>query len=199
MSINDDGLKSLEKNQRSRDLVSTHESEFGMTLIELMIVVAIIGVLATVAVITYTKSSNKAKFSTEVAAVFAEFKIRQEAYNVEAGEYLSSGANEDDAWPADPSGTSVTNSIAPLPDLWRTMRFQSDKTGLYCSYVSMAGDPGDTANVGTVASTDFAYAPPNSNWYYILAECDADNDATLNSFYFSRSDREGIVKVNEGK
>lgn len=195
-------LEQKQSNTKARfvpDAGAPEHGQAGMTLIELMIVVAIIGVLATLAVVSYTKSSNKAKISTEVAAVFAEIKIRQEAYNVEVGEYLSTGATEADFWPDAPSGTSVVNPFLPLPAEWTALRFASDKSGVYCSYVSMAGEPGDTANVGTVASSDFSYVPPNSNWYYILAECDGDNDPTLNAFYFSRSDREGIVKVNEGR
>lgn len=171
----------------------------GMTLIELMIVVAIIGVLATMAIVSYTKSTNKAKISTEVAAIFAEIKIRQEAFNVEAGEYMSTGTGETDVWPGAPTGTSAPMAFLPLPATWAALRFASDKSAVYCSYVSIAGDAGDSANVGTIAYTDFSFSPPNNNWYYILAECDANNDPTENSFYFARSDREGIAKFQEGK
>lgn len=194
------GTKINESRKRgcSQSVLLDHH-QGGMTLIELMVVVAIIGVLATIAMVSYTKSTNKAKISTEVAAMFAELKIRQEAYQVENGSYLSTGTSETDVWPGAPTGTTAPMEIYPLPNLWKALRFQSDKSAVLCSYVSISGSPGDASPVGSVASTDFSYVPPNNNWYYILAECDANNDPTINSYYFARSDREGIAKFQEGK
>jgi hypothetical protein len=40
---------------------------------------------------------------------------------------------------------------------------------------------------------------PDTNWYYLLAECDTDGDPAVNSFYFARFDNEGIAVRNKGR
>jgi prepilin-type N-terminal cleavage/methylation domain-containing protein len=171
----------------------------GLTLIELMIVVAIIGILAAVAVYMFTKTTKKVKVESEIPAVFAEIKIRQEQFHTENGTYLSTGVDDDDKWPATPGDPDTgPNDIAPRPQEWDDLKLNLDKAAVYCSYVTIAGAGGDDTNIGTKA-TDFEFtAAPVTNWYYIIAECDADGRAT-NSFYFQRSDASGTLSENRGK
>lgn len=168
-----------------------------------MIVVAVVGILATIAVFTFGKTSKSAKATSEVAAMFAEFKIRQEQYHLENGAYLSTGSNDADMWPTAP-GPAEPTSLQPLPAAWVALRMAPDKSAVYCSYVTIGGrtDPGGgtvTPSPGPTAVSEFDYAPPVGDWYYLLAECDMDGNAAVNSRYFARSDREGIIKVDEGR
>lgn len=180
-----------------------NRSQNGLTLIELMIVVAIVGILAGLAMYMFGGQSDRAKVTTEVAAMFAEFKVRQEQYHLENGAYLSTGASETDTWPPAPSGPSTPTELRPMPAGWTNLRMNPDKSAVYCSYVSIAGttDPSSgtpTPSPGSIASSDFGYTPPVGNWYYLVAECDMDDDASVNAIYFARSDREGLLKLNEG-
>ena len=180
-------------------------SQSGITLIELMIVVAIIAILAGVAVPLFMKSQKKAK-AAEVAAIFTEFKLREEGFYNENGRYLSTGGypnpaapDETDKHPAVPAGPSKPVPIAPLPDSWKALRLQTDKQNLYCSYVSIAGDADDPANLGAVATSFDMTVAPKTDWYYLIAECDFDGDVATNSFYFTNSENDRIAVQDEGK
>ncbi len=130
--------------------------------------------------------------------MIAEFKLRQTQYQTENGSYLSSGADETDTHPAAPAGPDTPVSIAPVPATWTALRMQPDKDALYCAYVTIAGDANDNANIGAKAGADFGFTAPNVDWFYVLAECDFDGDAT-NSFYFSSSYTDGIASQNAGR
>ena len=169
-----------------------------MTLIELMIVVAIVGVLASVAVYMFTKSVNKAR-SSEVPAVFAEFRIKQEQFHMENGVYQSTGDENtpSDYWPAAPAApSSEGNAIAPMPATWQALRVNLDKSVLYCSYVTV----GKTANTapGAIAA-GYGFTAPATNYFYSIANCDLDGKPAVNSQYFSISTTDGLMVDNEGR
>jgi prepilin-type N-terminal cleavage/methylation domain-containing protein len=177
---------------------SPHQS--GFTLVELMVVVAIIGVLASVAMFMFGKQSNKAKAS-EVPAVFGEFKIRQEQYHLEKDTYLTTGADDDTLHPTvDPGKDAV--AITALA-AWQSLRINLDKTALYCGYVSVAGTSMDVGTSGAIATGTFGFGGadrpvPASNWFYVLAQCDFDGD-DINSLYFTLSGTEGNSVENAGE
>ena len=64
--------------------MNTQKSQSGFTLIELMIVVAIIGILASIAVPAYQTYTKKAKF-TEVVSATAPFKTGIELCAIDQG------------------------------------------------------------------------------------------------------------------
>jgi prepilin-type N-terminal cleavage/methylation domain-containing protein len=188
----------------------------GITLLELMVVVAILGVLATIAVFMFTRHAQKAK-SSEVAAMFGELKLRQQAFHLENDEYLSTGADDDDYFPTAtaPGKEAQTYDLAlsavpPAPQdakfpgpSWQTLKVNPSKAELYCVYVAIAGAGGDATNVGPKAdgapfNLSGTLPVPAANWFYLMAECDFDGDATP-ARYFSLSDTEGIVVENPGE
>lgn len=188
----------------------------GITLIELAVVVAIIGILAGIAIFMFTRQTRKAKAS-EVVAVFAEMKTKEAAFYLENDTYLPTAADDNGYFPsADPpaAGTQtfdVTDSSAPpdpwvdkWPDpSWQTLRLGLDRKELNCVYLAQAGEGGDDTNVGDTASGDFdlgdATNPlPATDWFYLLAACDFDGDGTP-SRYFTLGDSKDIKKLNEGE
>ncbi|WP_432472384.1 pilin [Amphritea sp. HPY] len=73
-------------------MINTTKKQQGFTLIELMIVVAIIGILAAIALPAYQNYTNKAKFSEVVVATSAVKTAFEVAY-AEEGTIASAAAN----------------------------------------------------------------------------------------------------------
>jgi type II secretory pathway pseudopilin PulG len=165
----------------------------------MMVVVAIIAVLASIAVYLFRRSSNKAKAS-EVRVMFAEFKTREEAHFVEFGAYTATAADDATFHPPSPSGAHTTTSLHPLPAEWRELRMAPSDSLVRCSYLARAGDASTPCVNCGVADGVFGFnaALPNEQWYYLIAECDWDG-APTNSLYFARSDRDGVAVENAGR
>jgi len=182
-------------------MILRHDSarrQAGFTLIELMIAVAIVGILASVAVFMFSKSSNKAKVTSEVPGMLAEFKMKEERYYVENNTYLSTGANEAATHPASPAGNDKPTTLTANTE-WQKLRLAPDKASLYCSYVAIAGDAGDDSNIGAIANQFGMTTAPDADWFYVIAECDVDGRGGTNTLYFTSSNTDEIFKQNEGK
>lgn len=164
----------------------------GFTLIELMIAVAIIGILAGLVVFEFQGSSRKVHSVSEVTAVFAEFHRAEAQYAVEHGSYYSTGADSSDIYPATPAAT--TQALGTVPTEWTTLHIQMPSENVYCGYVAVAGTATDDY---PDFAADFTTIDPVGNWYALYAECNADGSATLNGQFFSYSGDTSLQKLNE--
>jgi prepilin-type N-terminal cleavage/methylation domain-containing protein len=165
--------------------------ESGFTLVELMIVVVIIAVIAAIAIPAYSKWVKKSK-RAEVPAMIGHLQVQEAAYRTEFGSYLSTGANDDDVYPANSGvGNCLSDARCPTtapPATWQgpgSLRVQISNAGLYCGYVVIAGeattDPGDPAFTQLWTGTS-----PGRQWFYVRALCNwsrGAGDATLESWY----------------
>ena len=181
----------------------------GFTMIELMIVVAVISILVSVAIYAYSRSVRKAR-STEITAMFAELKAREEAYKNEFGRYLPVCPNpagvpgadcaETDLWPALPGKGQAIDITVGIPARWTQLRIAPGKASLYCQYGVVAGLAG-TAVPGGFPKGQLLYgagAVP-FNWFYLIAQCDWDGDPapTANAWYWQRGDSTELGRENE--
>lgn len=172
----------------------------GMTLVELMIVVVIIGILAAVAVVGYRKYIARARLS-EATAMLAEFAAKEQLYFLDSGVYVeahvssmspvSSNENAGDFHPHNPNDKwdSARDSFAvrpggAMPISWNKLGIRPRYPQLYCTYMVNAGcGPPDAttgckdpATVGPVGATIWG-APPNVPWFYAMAACNLVGNA----------------------
>lgn len=159
----------------------------GFTLIELMVVVGVIAILATVALVSYRRYSEKA-YDAEATSVLADIRIKQEAYRAtfhqyfDAREWLPDGSpgREGRNWPGN--------------DAWRMAGLNPDN-GLYFSYFVAAGAPGEDPpepfdDVGLDSANDF--------WFAAQALQDLDGNGKCAGFEIYAGKAE-IVPLAEGE
>ena len=162
-------------------------NSLGMSLVELMIVVVIIGILAAISVVGYRKYIARARVS-EATAMLAEFAAKEQLYFLDSGQYMeahynaanfpSTNENSSEFWPQDPNvywdsartPISVYDSSGNLPTSWKKLGVRPRWGQLFCTYMANAGSPGAAAPANSVGSTLWT-AAPNVPWFYILGVC----------------------------
>jgi prepilin-type N-terminal cleavage/methylation domain-containing protein len=179
----------------------------GFTMIEMMMVVAVMGILTVVAVVGYTRVTRKAR-SGEVPAIFGELKSREDAYHAEVGKYLpacdgapaapaDSDCAEGSAWPTPLPGRGEAMDASALPARFQALHVHINTGTLYCQYEVIAGLAGDNTNIGPYGQKIFGAVAPVRNWYYLTGRCDWDGDPLVNAMYWQRDDLSLIGSENE--
>jgi type IV pilus assembly protein PilA len=167
----------------------------GFTLIELMIVVAILGILAAVAVVAYRAYAIRAH-NSEATSVLADVRIKQEAYRAtfhryaDIGEWTPAGVSpgiESHLWPEE-------TGLDTLGGKWRQLGVIPDGA-VFFVYWNEAGSPGGTAsekfvNLGSITGSDF--------WFAAQALQNIDGDAQCEGLEVSRGGSR-IIPVEEGE
>lgn len=182
----------------------------GFTLIELMIAVAIISVLTTLAVLSFKRVSSRARAS-EVYGMLGEVRSKEEAYRAEFSVYCNaktdcaSAADETTFYPA--LLTAQEPKLKPIsagtwPVAWTTLGISAGKSALYCGYTIVAG-AGSTSGTGFTAGTMGAAflggVQPTGVWWYALATCDQDGRTGTNTVYETAMNTATIAVINEGQ
>ncbi|MCW5806953.1 MAG: prepilin-type N-terminal cleavage/methylation domain-containing protein [Deltaproteobacteria bacterium] len=170
------------------------KAQAGITMLEVMIAVAVVGILVKLALPSLAGSSRKVKGDTEVNAFMTELRMKQEQFHLENGRYLSTGT-ESTMFPATAQPQQL--AITTMPAEWNQLRVNLPEAQARCQYVAIAGNK-LSGTIGTVAAS-FGFSNPGRDWYYILAHCDLDGDATVDSWYFTSSKDAAIQKLNPGR
>lgn len=171
----------------------------GFTLIELMVTVALLGILATVAVASYSRYAQEAR-TQEAITFLMEIKLKQETYFTTYGQYTTTGPVGTDTWypPGDPIGGD------PLP--WNQDCVAGGSTELaWCalgvrpsfeqcpeSITSTSGQcsfhqyftEGWFAGTAVVPGEPYIQQP-NVPWWYARAQGDLDGDEVLSDWMIS--------------
>lgn len=195
----------------------------GFTLIELMIVVAILGILATIAIPQYQQYIRSARTS-EATTNISTIALLQEQYFSEMNRYLTLGVNPAD-FPAD--GTTQTFVPADWGELGQVMpsdtpvRFQyqvaagrydgtgdaviSTVTGNWLldptvEFVYEDKCPGGN-KAGHEKPDDLITPAPNLWWFVAVAVADQKKDATdrVCSFFAQSSGRSNMIVARKSE
>jgi prepilin-type N-terminal cleavage/methylation domain-containing protein len=199
----------------------------GFTLIELMIVVVIVGVLATLGVVGFSKLAGTARTS-EATGMIQAIRSAQEAYHAETGTYadisktLCLGSNPcPTMYPQSVSGGGLVGAfktqwgVSSTGDNidWLTFPVHTPGAVEY-GYTTQAGPAGSTSTLnsgGTPGLTAFtigtgtnavsvptpATAPP-ADWFLITATGDTDGDG-VTCVVFGSSFSNDLTIVNDGE
>jgi type IV pilus assembly protein PilA len=167
----------------------------GFTLIELMIVVAILGILAAVAIVAYRAYAIRAH-NSEATSVLADIRLKQEAYRAtfhryaDISQWTPAGVSpgiESHLWP-DETGLDT------LGGKWRQLGVIPDGA-VFFVYWNEAGSPGSTASERFV---DISNITANDFWFAAQALQNMDGDAQCEGFeVYSGASR--IIPVEEGE
>jgi len=162
----------------------------GFTLIELMIVVAIIGILAAIAIPNFIKFQLRSK-AGESKVNLAAIRTAEESYFAEAGTYLDMPATPVAYVPGLKTPFKVVGGNCPNPLPAWTAGAQGDcwigwgpEGDVYYSYQIGAG------RNGAIQAAD----PPNNitdNEFYASAVADIDGDTFVNSWGVNVPDPSG--------
>jgi len=173
------------------------DRQAGFTLIEMMVVIAMIAILAVIALPGYFSESRKSKAFAEVQPMFNDLRIRLEQYMQEHGKYPPTTGEIATNPPGAPGTARRTLDLAQQE--WKDLKVRvSGSDQVYCNYTWSTG----LANAGTNISAQAAllgFATPTTDWYYLLAKCDMDGDPSKFSYYLSSSVNPEIQKLDEGR
>jgi type IV pilus assembly protein PilA len=169
----------------------------GFTLMELLAVVAMIGILSALAVVGYRKYLNASK-SGDAKAIISAIRVAEESYRAETLVYLSCSDNLGEYYPVTtPNGKKRhwVNSSHPKFDRWSTLNVSTDSPTSYV-FAVVAGPPGQ--NPPQPATGPGGWSTPTEPWYVIQAAGDADVDKVL-SYFVASSFTSEIYAQNEAE
>ena len=143
----------------------------GFTLIELMIVVAVIGILSAVAIPTFRSYLHRSR-TAEAVTFLGEIRQRQEAYRAEFGQYCAvsgTGAPASNWTPGTlpASGTKVAWTTTAG---WTQLGAAPDGA-ISFQYQTVAGPPGTNPGITGFTGQDF--------WFVSQAQADLDGDGEM--------------------
>ena len=180
--------------------VRDSNDERGFTLIELMLVVAIVAILAAVVVPSFMSAGTKAKARTETSAMFSEIAAKEAQFYAENNKYMGlySAANyvgTSTCPSAIPSANYVfTTSCNVASSAWQSLRIVPSESSVRCQYNLTAGLTGTTFtpptgfknSQGALNTVEPTLA---SSWFYIHAKCDHSGNSGYAEYYTSSVDR----------
>jgi len=143
----------------------------GFTITELMITVVIIGVLASIAIPSFTSYIYKARV-TEATNFLGGIKQRQEAYRNEFGQYCAVDGDDWGSW--NPASIPGIDPVVWAPTTeWMQLGANPDGP-IRFRYATIAGFPGVAPPADTSLDDD-------DHWFAARAEGDLDEDT--NTFF----------------
>lgn len=181
----------------------TYAKRRGFTLSELMIVVAMIGVLAAIALVGYRRYMRAAAAS-EVKAVVSGIRIAEEAFKAETFQYRGCSNSLTNWYPATPNDKKRNwdngNTGDAVHDCWMELAVTTDGPVRF-GYAVMAGiapQPDAVPNVAYCQNWNAAHATVTGPWFVVQAAGDQDADGVFSLFASSSLTGELCVEPTNG-
>ncbi len=183
---------------------SARARESAFTLIEMMIVVVIVGVLATLAVVGYRKIIQSSHVS-EATNTVQSIRVAQEAYHAETQQYANVSLDIVTSWypSATPTRTLVSMWGGPCatctqPTGWSTLPLHIDGPVMF-GYATKAGAATDPIPNALPAGMTATLTQPTTDWFVVAATCDIDGNGTPNTSVLTTSWSNQVITSNEGQ
>jgi len=154
----------------------------GFTLVELLAVVAMIGILSALAMVGYRKYLNSAR-TADAKAVIGAIRVAEESYRAETLSYLTCSSSMTDWYPAVPNGKK-RHWIQPSHkqvDCWRILNVATDSPTTF-GFVVIAGAPGTVPPKPYGLKNNPTWPNPTAEPYYVVqaaGDSDGDKDYAL--------------------
>jgi type IV pilus assembly protein PilA len=188
--------------QKGPDVTARGSRAF--TLVEMMIVVAIVGVLAVLAVVGYRQLIRSSHVS-EATGMVQSIRVAQEGYHSETQQYANVSPTLTTYYPQAPSygvvtawGAACTNCATVS---WSALPVHVDGPVMF-GYATVAGVAGAApvpAQVTVNGSPLVFPVAPTTDWYIIAAEGDLDGSPTNNTHVYATSWSNQVWVDNEGQ
>jgi len=182
---------------------TSHANRRGFTLVELMIAVAMIGVLATIAMVGYRKYMRSAA-AAEVKSVVQGIRVAQEAYKAETFQYRGCSTSLTDWYPGAPNDKKRHwdngQSGNPVHDCWMELNVTTDgpvRFG-YAVVAGIAPQPDAVPNIAYCQNWASAHAQVSGPWFVVQAAGDQDADGIQSLFAASSVTGELCVDPTNG-
>jgi prepilin-type N-terminal cleavage/methylation domain-containing protein len=176
----------------------------GYTLVEIMVVVTIIGVLATIATPMYMGYVYRSKTS-EATAIMAEIARAQDAYYSiqNRRSYYSASDDQDDWYPPisgrEPGDEQVAWRTSPPNDKWDGLLGAQPQgySNVYFRYQTFGDAPGDANKPSKYGLPDYGYDGHDA-WWICRAIADLDGDDINVTFQRSSGARGTYISNSAG-
>jgi type IV pilus assembly protein PilA len=182
--------------------VTARRTNQGFTLVELMIVVAIVGVLATLAVYGINKYVRSSKAS-EATEMLAAIRVAEDLYRQETFVYLDVSGTLSKLHPTSSPDNTKRDFAGNGDDAAVAGRFRelgvSTSGPVYFSYGVVAGRPGTAFPAVPTTKKDFNFpTSPADPFFVAVAVGDLDGDGER-SYFLTHSLTSEIYVENEGE
>jgi len=175
-------------------------SQRGFTLAELLIVIAMVGVMSALAVVGYRKYVNSAR-SSEAKSMIQGIRAAEEAYKSEMLLYLGCSTQLDSYYPGPPVADVKRAWNQPGHAdyaCWRQLNVQADAPVRF-GYSVVAGSPGNTppaVGVGFAKPPVWPAQMADNPWYVVHAAADLQPGG-LKALFISSSMSGEIYSEND--